>query len=109
MSEQFAYLMPFKRHVTFGFYHGAELPDPAGLLGGPSPNRGAMRSLRLTAIDEVERPELRALVRAATQHRVPPPRGERHCWTQIPAPAASGCRRVGAPDPFRLALSHGSL
>lgn len=78
MSEQFAYLMPFKRHVTFGFYHGAELPDPAGLLGGPSPNRGAMRSLRLTAIDEVERPELRALVRAATQHRVPPPRGERH-------------------------------
>ena len=31
-SEQFAYLLPFARHVTLGFYHGHELPDPAGLL-----------------------------------------------------------------------------
>jgi hypothetical protein len=31
-TEQFAYLMPFQRHVTLGFYHGGELPDPCGLL-----------------------------------------------------------------------------
>jgi hypothetical protein len=31
-TEQFAYLMPFKQHVTLGFYYGGELPDPAGLL-----------------------------------------------------------------------------
>jgi hypothetical protein len=29
-TEQFAYLMPFQRHVTLGFYHGGELPDPRG-------------------------------------------------------------------------------
>ena len=29
-TEQFAYLMPFKRHVTLGFYHGGKLPDPHG-------------------------------------------------------------------------------
>jgi hypothetical protein len=26
VTEQFAYLMPFKRHVTLGFYRGGELP-----------------------------------------------------------------------------------
>jgi hypothetical protein len=31
-TEKFAYLMPFQRHVTLGFYHGGELPDPGGLL-----------------------------------------------------------------------------
>ncbi len=31
-TEQFAYLMPFKKHVTLGFYRGGELPDPDDLL-----------------------------------------------------------------------------
>ncbi|MGI8517122.1 MAG: hypothetical protein ACR2ME_02085 [Acidimicrobiia bacterium] len=26
------HVTPFKKHVTFGFYYGGELPDPAGLL-----------------------------------------------------------------------------
>ena len=72
MSDQFAYMLPFKGHVTFGFYYGAELPDPAGLFGGPSTNKGTMRSVRIAALGDVERPELRALVDAATRHRVPP-------------------------------------
>ena len=67
MSEQFAYMMPFARHVTFGFYYGAELPDPSGLLPRGSRNKGPMRSITLTSVDDVNRPEVRALVSAAVR------------------------------------------
>lgn len=76
-SEQFAYLMPFKKHVTLGFYYGGELSDPAGLLpdsgGRQVSGRLAMRSLQIATIEEVKRPELRALLEEAVRHRVPPP------------------------------------
>jgi hypothetical protein len=68
LSEQFAYLMPFSQHVTFGFYYGAELPDPSGLLPRSSRNKGSMRSMTLATADDVHRPELRALVSAAVDH-----------------------------------------
>lgn len=75
-SEQFAYLMPFKRHVTLGFYCGGELPDPAGLLprsgGRQVSGKLAMRSLKITTLEDVTRPELRSLVEVAVRHRVPP-------------------------------------
>jgi hypothetical protein len=77
-SEQFAYFMPFKKHVTLGLYHGGGLEDPAGLLraGGPQASgKLSMRSLRITSLDQVGRPELRDLLLASTQHVVPPARG----------------------------------
>jgi Domain of unknown function (DU1801) len=78
-SEQFAYLMPFKHHVTLGFYYGGELPDPAGLLpqsdGRQVGGALSMRSLKITSLEDVRRPALRALVTTATRHRVPPPVG----------------------------------
>jgi hypothetical protein len=70
-SEQFAYFMPSKQHVTLGFYYGGELPDPAGLLGtGGSQVSGklSMRSLKISDLDDVRRPELRALIEAAVRH-----------------------------------------
>jgi hypothetical protein len=76
-TEQFAYLMPFKRHVTLGFYHGGGLEDPTGLLrsgGAQVSGRLSMRSLKLSSLDEVGRPELRALLEASTRYVVPPPR-----------------------------------
>ncbi len=77
-TEQFAYLMPFKQHVTLGFYRGGELPDPDGLLpdtGGRQVGGNlSMRSLKLTSIDDVDRPALRALIEASTRHGIPPPR-----------------------------------
>lgn len=77
-TEQFAYLMPFKGHVTLGFYRGGELPDPDGLLpssgGRQVSGTLAMRSLRIASLDDVRRPALRALVEASTRHGVPPPR-----------------------------------
>ncbi len=74
-TEQFAYLMPFKKHVALGFYRGGELPDPDGLLpsaGGRQVGGSlSMRSLKLTGIDEVDRPALRALIEASTRHGIP--------------------------------------
>jgi signal recognition particle subunit SEC65 len=79
-SEQFAYLMPFKQHVTLGFYYGGELPDPAGLLptagGRQVSGRLAMRSMKLTTLEQVRQPALRALLHDAVRHRVPAPSGE---------------------------------
>jgi hypothetical protein len=76
-TEQFAYLMPFKKHVTLGFYRGGELPDPAGLLpdtGGKQVSGTlSMRSLKLSSVDDVRRPELRALIDASTRQGIPQP------------------------------------
>jgi hypothetical protein len=40
----FAYVNAFKAHVNVGFFQGAELPDPAGLLEGSGKN---MRHVKL--------------------------------------------------------------
>jgi hypothetical protein len=75
-TEQFAYLMPFKGHITLGFYHGGELPDPHGLLpatgGRQVGGKLAMRSLRITSLEQVRDPALRALIHAATKTGIPP-------------------------------------
>jgi hypothetical protein len=70
-SEQFCYFMPFARHVTLGFYYGGELPDPDGLLGeGGRQVSGklSMRSIKIADLDDIQRPEVRALVEAAVSH-----------------------------------------
>ena len=72
-SEQFAYLMPFTRHVTLGFYHGGVLADPDGLLpaagGRQVSGKLSMRSLRITSPADIARPALRALIEVAVQDR----------------------------------------
>jgi len=79
-TEQFAYLMPFKQHVTLGFYYGGELQDPEGLLptsgGRQVSGRLAMRSMKITSLEQVRQPALRALLQEAVQHKVPAPAGE---------------------------------
>ena len=69
-SEQFTYFLPFKKHVTLGFYYGGELADPAGLLSGGGrqvSGKLSMRSLKIADADDVRRPELRALIEAAVR------------------------------------------
>ncbi|MEJ7753435.1 MAG: DUF1801 domain-containing protein [Candidatus Limnocylindrales bacterium] len=77
-TEQFAYLMPFKHHLTLGFYRGGELPDPAGLLPSSGGRQVAgslsLRSLKIASLEDGLRPTLRALIEAATQQGIPPPR-----------------------------------
>ncbi|MDP3949335.1 DUF1801 domain-containing protein [Microbacterium sp.] len=75
-TEQFAYLMPFKNHVTLGFYYGGDLIDPTGLLptegGRQAPGRLSMRSMKPDSVSDVENPALRDLIAYAATH-IPPP------------------------------------
>ena len=58
----FAYTSVHAEHVNVGFYRGAELPDPAGLLQGSGKR---MRHVKLKAGEEVDEDALEALIEAA--------------------------------------------
>ena len=58
----FAYTSVHATHVNVGFYRGAELPDPAGLLQGTGKR---MRHVRLPAGEEIDEAALEALIAAA--------------------------------------------
>lgn len=57
-----AYVAVFTAHVNLGFFQGAELPDPAGLLQG----RGrSMRHVKLRPGEQINADALGALIDAA--------------------------------------------
>jgi hypothetical protein len=58
----FAYVNSFKSHVNVGFFYGAALEDPAGLLEGSGKR---MRHVKLKAGLEINTAALRKLVDAA--------------------------------------------
>jgi len=58
----FAYVNAFTAHVNVGFFRGAELPDPKGLLEGTG---RVMRHVKLRPGVEVGERALEALIRAA--------------------------------------------
>ncbi len=56
----FAYVGVFKAHVNIGFFNGAELPDPAGLLEGSGK---FMRHVKIKPDREIDAAALQALIR----------------------------------------------
>ena len=66
MTEHYAYLAVHPAHVNLGFYRGALLPDPAGLLTGTGKN---MRHIRIDDPAEVARSEIAELLRGARAER----------------------------------------
>jgi hypothetical protein len=58
----FAYVNAFKAHVNVGFFRGAELADPAGILEG---NGKVMRHVKLRPDHTVDAAALRTLIEAA--------------------------------------------
>ena len=66
MSEHYAYLTIHAAHVNLGFYRGASLPDPEGLLGGSGKQ---MRSMRLSAPLDLDNAAVAELLRAARVER----------------------------------------
>jgi hypothetical protein len=58
----FAYTSVHAEHVNLGFYRGAQLPDPAGLLKGSGKR---MRHVKLPAGEEVDEAALEALIATA--------------------------------------------
>lgn len=58
----FAYVNIFRAHVNVGFFHGASLADPAGMLQGTGK---FMRHVKLRPGLAVDAPSLEALITAA--------------------------------------------
>jgi hypothetical protein len=58
----FAYVDAFAAHVNIGFFYGAALDDPAGLLQGAGKR---MRHAKVRWGEKVDEPALRALIAAA--------------------------------------------
>ncbi len=66
MKDGYAYAMPHKTHVNFGFFQGAILPDPEGLLEGTGKR---LRHVKISDATLVARPAIRALFAAARDER----------------------------------------
>lgn len=66
-GKNVAMLGALKESVMLGFFKGAALADPTGLLESPGPNSRFMRQLRFTSVDEVaaRRAAIRSLIEQA--------------------------------------------
>ena len=69
LSEHYAWIAPYEKHVVLGLYYGRELADPKGLLEGTG---AKMRHVKLRTTADLQKPGLRELLVAAAKHRVPP-------------------------------------
>ena len=58
----FAYVAAFKAHAAVGFFHGADLADPAGLLEGDGKR---MRHVKLRPAEPIDADALAELIGAA--------------------------------------------
>lgn len=66
MSEAYAYIMPKAAYVNLGFYNGAALADPAGLIEGTGKR---LRHVKVYSSEDADRPELRRLIETARAER----------------------------------------
>ena len=66
MSEHFCYIGIHKSHVNLGFYRGAELADPAGLMEGTGIK---LRHVKVRDITEADRSSLRDLIQRSLEER----------------------------------------
>lgn len=66
MSEAYCYIMPQKNWVNLGFYAGADLPDPEGLLEGTGKR---LRHIKVKSLTGAEQTAVRALIAAALAER----------------------------------------
>jgi hypothetical protein len=65
MSEQYCYLALFAERINLGFYYGADLPDPAGLLEGTGQ---LLRHIKVSAPEQLATPAVHDLVAAAARY-----------------------------------------
>ncbi|MCO6475111.1 MAG: DUF1801 domain-containing protein [Phaeodactylibacter sp.] len=66
MSEGYVYILPYKSWVNLGFYRGAILDDPHGLLEGAGKN---LRHIKMRSVEDTGRPGVAALIRQALEER----------------------------------------
>jgi hypothetical protein len=66
MSEGYCYVLPYRSWVNLGFYQGAELPDPDGLLEGTG---AKLRHVKVRSTDDADAPAVRRLIEVALAER----------------------------------------
>ena len=67
-TEHFCYISTQKDDVNLGFYYGAELSDPEGLLQGTGK---LLRHVKIREAGAIRNPDLRKLLKVASVHRMP--------------------------------------
>ena len=75
VSGPVVWIKAHKQHVNVGFWRGAELPDPQGLLEGDGDR---MRHVKLTSLKDIKKGALTAFIKAAVklnQEKGDPTRG----------------------------------
>jgi hypothetical protein len=66
MSEHYAYIGVMPKHVNLGFYRGASLRDPSGVLEGAGKT---LRHVKIRDVASAKRPAVAALLREAIAER----------------------------------------
>lgn len=66
MSEHFCYIGAYTEHVNLGFYYGAALLDPEGILEGTGKN---LRHVKVRDVEETSRKSLRKLIEMSLSER----------------------------------------
>ena len=66
MSEGYVYIMPHKSWINLGFYQGAILPDPQGLLEGTGKK---LRHIKVRSLDAAAQTAVKELIEAAVEER----------------------------------------
>ena len=66
MIDGYAYILPYKSWVNLGFYQGADLADPDGLLEGTGKK---MRHVKIGSLRDANRSSVRALIKSAFEHK----------------------------------------
>lgn len=63
-KEAFCHVAAYGNYVNLGFNRGARLPDPEKLLAGTG---NSIRHVRIAAVEDLQRPGVRRLLRVAVQ------------------------------------------
>jgi hypothetical protein len=66
MSEGYVYILPHTSWVNLGFFKGADLSDPDGLLEGTGKK---LRHVKIRSAAEADNPKLITLIKAALAER----------------------------------------
>jgi hypothetical protein len=66
MSEHFCYIGAHRQHVNLGFYYGAELPDPEGLMEGTGKK---LRHIKVRDAEQVATLPLRRYIQSSLDER----------------------------------------
>ena len=66
MGQHYAYIGVHRAHLNLGFYHGATLRDPAGLLEGTGKR---LRHVKISDMAAARRPAIKALLAEAIEDR----------------------------------------